>query len=436
MASEAFKDRVKLLLHGLEEGREVRAYLRRFSQDTGGCFAVVKVGGAIVERDLNLLAEALALLQALGLPPVVVFGAGPQLDTELAAQGIPADRVDGFRVTPKEALPTISSASGQMGRELIAAMQARGASGVGVTPGAVRAKVIDESRYGMVGDIHHVDRSAFQHLLDAGIVPLVSCVHTDEQGQLVNVNADNVARAIAEELQPQKVVFVTGTGGILDQDGAIIDSINLAEEGESLFAAEWLRGGMRHKIGEISGLLDRLPSASSVSMVSTEGLIRELFTHTGSGTLVRRGEAIGFHERAEREMVESLIENAFKRTLKASYWESFSPRYTLLSEQRRAGAVVSSIDGVDFLDKFAVLSAARGEGLAKSLWDQLLSHSPTLVWRSRLSNPFNAFYHAHADGSVRRDPWTVFWVGASLEPRMTALADEIASRPGDFEGET
>ena len=435
MLDRTFRERIELLLGGLEEGREVRSYLRQFSQGGEGCFAVIKVGGAILDSDLDVLADALALLQTLGLPPVVVYGAGPQLNAELAERGIPEERRDGFRITPERAMPVIASATGRMGFDLVAAMRRKGAVGVAVHPGALEAELIDRTRYGMVGDIVHVERGALLGLLSAGVVPLISCVHADAAGQLVNVNADNVASAIAEALRPQKVVFVTETGGILNDAGAIISSINLAIDRERLFAAEWLSGGMRHKLSEIADLLDRLPLSSSVSITSTSGLVRELFTHSGSGTLIRRGEAITRHDHPRREDLETLIEDAFGRTLKASYWESFAPRYALLSGQKRAGAVVGSIEGVDFLDKFAVLGEARGEGLAKSVWQELLALSPTLAWRSRRANPFNGFYHAQADGSVRRGHWTVFWVGRGLEGRIGHLADVIAARPGDFVGD-
>jgi len=436
MPDRRFKQRALMLLNGLEEGREVRAYLSRFAAGGAGCFAVVKVGGAIVDQDLDELAEALSLLQSLGLPPIVVYGAGPQLNEQLAAEGFPAERLDGLRVTPEAAMRTVAQAAGDMGHQLALAMRAFGGASAQVHPGVLSVEALNPDRYGRVGDVVGVHTPGLNCLLAAGVVPLVSCVHADNQGRLLNINADNVATAIARALRPQKVVFVTGTGGILDGDNKIISTINLAVEREALFSSSWLEGGMRHKLQEISDLLDELPSASSVSITNTKGLIRELFTHSGSGTLVRRGERIERLDQVLRGDIEPLVEGAFGRTLKASYWNDWSPLYCLLSEQRRAGAVVTTLAGVDVLDKFSVVGAARGEGLAKSLWQSLIAASPEIIWRSRRENPFNAFYHAEADGSVRRGPWTVFWVGNSLEGRIGDLADELAARPGDFEGET
>jgi acetylglutamate kinase len=162
-------------------------------------------------------------------------------------------------------------------------------------------------------------------------------------------------------------------------------------------------------------------------------MVRELFTHSGSGTLIRRGERIERRgAEAIRELV-PLIEGAFGRKLRRGYFEAMTVDYVLASQRNRAGAVIGSIGGVPLLDKFAVAESARGEGLAKSLWQRLIEASPELIWRSRRENPFNGFYSTQADGFVRRGPWTVYWTGRALEPRIEELADQLAARPPDFE---
>lgn len=436
MAEMSFKDRVSLLLGGLEEGREVRAYLRRFRQQNEECFAIVKVGGAIVEESLDPLADALALLQFLNLPPIVVFGAGPQLNDALEAAGFPEQRQDGLRVTSPEAMPLVAKAVAQMGMKLSEAIRLRGASSLALPTGIITGRTINAAKYGAVGEVAAIEKAPITDLLSAGIVPLIGCVQADGSGHLLNMNADGVATALCRELRPQKMVFVTGTGGLLGPDDEIIDTVNLAADEERLFASEWLQGGMAHKLREIADLLKELPLSSSVSVTSASGVVRELFTHTGSGTLIRQGEAIHEVAAPTQQDFGALIEAGFGKSLKASYWQGLEPRYALLSAHKRAGAIVTSHEGVDLLDKFAVVGAARGEGLAKTLWSELAERSSSLIWRSRHENPFNAFYAAHADGFVRRGPWTVFWRGGGIEERLQTLADSLAARPGDFEGET
>src|SRR3546814_17100315 len=98
--------------------------------------------------------------------------------------------------------------------------------------------------------------------------------------------------ALPISLQPYKIVFLTGTGGLLDESDRVIDSINLSTEYDELLAQPWLHSGMRVKIEQIHDLLAVLPPSSSVSITRPAELAQELFTHTGSGTLVRRGERV------------------------------------------------------------------------------------------------------------------------------------------------
>src|SRR6478736_6852699 len=87
------------LLSSMAGAKEIQQYLKRFSQLDAARFAVVKVGGAILRDDLDALVSSLAFLQQVGLTPVVIHGAGPQLDEEMAAAGIAKRTVDGLRVT-------------------------------------------------------------------------------------------------------------------------------------------------------------------------------------------------------------------------------------------------------------------------------------------------------------------------------------------------
>src|SRR5690625_7302440 len=95
------------LLSGMGSAREIQQYLKRFSQLDAKRFAVVKVGGAVVRDDLEALTSSLTFLQQVGLTPIVVHGAGRQLDAELSAAGIEKRTVGGLRVTTPAALAIV-----------------------------------------------------------------------------------------------------------------------------------------------------------------------------------------------------------------------------------------------------------------------------------------------------------------------------------------
>jgi bifunctional N-acetylglutamate synthase/kinase len=209
-------------------------------------------------------------------------------------------------------------------------------------------------------------------------------------------------------------VFLTSTGGLLDQHGNRLPSINLAEDYELLMNQPWVHSGMRLKLQEIKELLDELPPSSSVSITKPDQLARELFTHKGSGTLVRRGEGVALHttmEGVDQDRVRDLLENCFQRRLADNYFED-KPFYRIyLTESYRACAILTRPAGVPYLDKFGVTQKAQGEGLGGSVWSRMRQENPILFWRSRSGNPINAWYFQQSDGAYKSGDWTVFWYG-------------------------
>jgi len=250
--------------------------------------------------------------------------------------------------------------------------------------------------------------------LRAGSIPVIASPGETEQGQILNINADFAANELVRVLQPYKIVFLTGTGGLLDGEGQLIDSINLSTEYEHLMAQPWLNGGMRLKLEQIADLLANLPLTSSVSITRPSELAKELFTHKGSGTLVRRGEKVltfNSWDGIDLARMRTLIESSFGRTLVADYFERTQPRHVYVSENYRAAMILTEEDGLAYLDKFAVLDDAQGEGLGRAVWLVMREQNPQLFWRSRAGNPVNPFYDAECDGSLKQPRWKVYWYG-------------------------
>src|SRR5262249_44037307 len=97
-------DIIVRLLRSLGSRKEVEQYLKQYSAVDSQKFAVIKVGGNILAKDLDALASSLTFLRSVGLYPIVIHGAGPQLDAELKSLGIPTERVNGLRVTTPRVL--------------------------------------------------------------------------------------------------------------------------------------------------------------------------------------------------------------------------------------------------------------------------------------------------------------------------------------------
>ncbi|WP_437813509.1 acetylglutamate kinase [Sorangium sp. So ce1078] len=431
------QDVIVRLLRNLGSRKEVEQYLKQYAAVDQQKFAVIKVGGAILDEDLEALATSLVFLNQVGLYPIVIHGAGPQLDRALAQAGIPTERVNGLRVTTPRVLEIARRVFLRENLRLVEALEEMGTRTRPITAGVFEASVMDEERLGLVGRVQRVHVDAVRSSLRAGHLPILACLGETPGGQIVNINADVAARELALATQPFKMIFLTSTGGLLDEHGRIISAINLEEDYAGLIAQPWLSGGMRLKLQEIKLLLDGLPATSSVSITAPDHLAKELFTHTGSGTLVRRGERILRHDTLDgidRDRLRDLLEACFQRKLDEHYFDK-KPFYRIyLSDSYRATAILTLDSGekaplTPYLDKFAVTTEAQGVGIGGSLWTRMKNENPKLFWRARNGNEINPWYFQQAEGSYRNENWTVFWYGLTSFDDIRACIDHALSLP-------
>ncbi|RDS85596.1 acetylglutamate kinase [Dyella psychrodurans] len=419
------------LLSAMGSAKEIQQYLKRFSQLDAKRFAVVKVGGAVLRDELNDLTSSLTFLQQVGLTPIVLHGAGPQLDEELQAAGITKQTVNGLRVTSPKALGIVRRVFQQQNLRLVEALQAMDTRATSVPSGVFMSSFLDKDVYGMVGKVDSINLAPIEASLRAGSIPVIASLGETDEGQFLNINADFAANELVRVLQPYKIVFLTGTGGLLDDKGQVIDSINLSTEFEHLMAQPWINGGMRVKIEQIADLLQSLPLTSSVSITRPSELAKELFTHKGSGTLVRRGERVFRFESWEgvdRARMRTLIESSFGRKVVDDYFERTEPYRIYVSENYRAAMILTNVDGLVYLDKFAVLDDAQGEGLGRAVWLVMREENPRLFWRSRHGNQINHFYYSESDGCYKQERWKVFWYGLDDFDTIARCVEHCAVR--------
>lgn len=420
------------LLSMMGSAKEISQYVKRFSQLDAKRFAVVKVGGAVIRDDLDALASSLAFLQEVGLTPIVVHGAGPQLDERTAAAGIVKRTVNGLRVTTPEVLTIVRRVFLEQNLSLVQALQKAGARATSIVSGVFEAELLDHDTYGLVGGVKGIHHGLIDASLAAGSIPVIASLGETTGGQILNVNADVAANELVQVLQPYKIVFLTETGGLLDEHGKVINSINLSTDYEHLMVQPWLTGGMRLKIEQIKDLLDAVPVESSVSITTPSELAQELFTHKGSGTLVRRGERVRRFESWEgvdQQRLRTLIESSFGRRLVADYFERTRPFRVYVSENYRSAIILVREEGYAYLDKFAVLDEAQGEGLGRAVWRVMREENPQVFWRSRHKNLINHFYYAESDGSYKQEKWKVFWYGIPDMDGISRCVAHCRTRP-------
>jgi len=427
------------LLGQLGSLREVRHYLEQFSRVRETRFAVVKVGGGVLESDLDNLVGALAFLHRLGLYPIVLHGAGPQLDRALAEAGVDTPKREGLRVTSEAAMAVARPLVYRVNEGLVDALETHGVRTRGLLHGVFECDFADRRRLGLVGAVKRVHMDPVRAAVRAGAMPVVACLGESASGQVLNINADVATRELVWAIEPYKIIFITTTGGLLDEEGRVISAISLSEDFDGLMAQSWLHSGMQLKLAQIRDMLEPLPRSASVSITSPAKLTRELFTHTGAGTLVRKGERIVWLDGLpadRRAELEALLQQAFGRKLRDDWLQQRPVRGVLMAESGRAAALVlDGAEGVPYLDKIVVTPQARGEGLGAALWQALRRHTPAMYWRARAANPIADWYFQQADTAHRREHWVVYTIGIDDYAQMERLVVDAAARDAGWREE-
>src|SRR5579872_2753228 len=296
-----------MIMHRAEQTLAIRAlksaapYIRMYKGKT----FIVKAGGGVFAdtHSTRILMEQIAILHYFGVRVIMVHGGGPQL-TELAdALGIHTRMVEGRRVTDQKSIDLTSMIlNGLINTRILAICRDLNVDAVGISgvdAGLVRAhkrppvRLEDGSDqlvdYGFVGDVDEVDTTVIRKLLDNGLMPVVSPLSADENGILLNINADTVAAAIGAALGAEKLILCTGAPGILERLGdpsSIISYTDLAGLGR-LREEGRLQDGMLPKAKAIeNALLGGVRRVHVVSYKAPEGILGEVFTNEGTGTLI------------------------------------------------------------------------------------------------------------------------------------------------------
>lgn len=322
---------------------------------------------------------------------------------------------------------------------LVDALEHHGVRARGLLHGVFECDFADRERLGLVGQVQRVHLDSVRGAVAAGALPVVACLGETPAGQVMNINADIATRELVWAIKPYKIIFLTPTGGLLDENGRIISAISLTADYADLIAREWVHSGMQLKLSQIRDMLEPLPPSASVSITSAARLNRELFTHTGAGTLVRKGEAIEWFPEIPAErlgQLEALLEASFSRRLRSDWLDGRPVRGLLIAESARAAAlVVEGRGGVPYLDKIVVTPEARGEGLGAALWQSLNARCPAMYWRARANNPIAGWYFQQAESCHRRGAWVVFTIGMTDPTELAGVVDDAAGRDSGWNEE-
>jgi hypothetical protein len=382
---------IQRFLESVGSKADIDLYLRLFRAQRKESFAVIAADAQIVRTALDPFHFDLRILAGLGLYPVVLLGLFDARDADRQAQ-----RVHDW-----------------------------------LEEDQVPARVIAAG-----GDLPDAAKDAVEAAITGSTIPLLSLEGAKE------ASADErfaLLGALARRLGTRKVVFLSTSSGLEREGAPAISMVNLAVDYDRLLGRGMLSRRHGTLLRQVKVLLDETPQRMSVAVVNPLHLLRELFTTSGAGTLIRKGSRIerhaGFND-VDRGRLRGLIESAFGRPLAEGALEPGGrlERQTeslYLEENYLGAAMLSQTPVGPYLTKFAVERQAQGEGIGTDLWTVFTRDYPVFFWRARPANPITPWYVKQCDGLVRLPEWHVFWRGLPPD-RIPQAVDHALRAPVDF----
>jgi len=271
---------------------EALPYIQRFHGKT----IVIKYGGnAMIDDALKQsFASDVVLMKLVGMNPVVVHGGGPQISGTLERVGKTTEFIDGLRVTDSETMDVVEMVlGGLVNKEIVKLINAHGGKAVGLTGkdgDMINAKKISSGKtdvdYGHVGEVVSINSAVVTALEEQQFIPVIAPIGLGQDGATYNINADSVAGALAGTLQAEKLILMTNTPGVLNQQDELLTGLNEAQI-KALKADGTIQGGMLPKVDcGLQAVKSGVKTSHIIDGRVNHALLLEVLTDKGVGTLI------------------------------------------------------------------------------------------------------------------------------------------------------
>ncbi|PCJ58837.1 MAG: hypothetical protein COA79_12275 [Planctomycetota bacterium] len=239
-------------------------------------------------------------------------------------------------------------------------------------------------------------------------------------------NSLDLAKLLLEQLHPRKILVVSNSGGLKLKSNALISYLEIDPDLERLNKNKEITHKVYSEIKKYKILLEQARAYEKkvhVQLVSSEGLLKELFTVQGSGTYLNLRNEVHFYNGYSKVDVLKL-----KKTIEKSFGFKLNENYTFAkndiifkNENSSAFAILKKVGSMYYLDKFVVDPGHQSEGWGNSLWREICSIDKPFFWRTKKTNPLQAWYFKKADGHQRVGDWYVFWIGVGESGRKKVI---------------
>ncbi len=280
--------------------KDIENYVEIFE----GKIIVIKYGGhAMGDKKLaHTFAEDVTILQKLGIKPVVIHGGGPQIGAMLEKLNIESSFINGLRITNEETVEIVEMVlSGSINKDIVNKIHSAGGLAIGLS--GKDAKLILANKLkdkfkdpesniekfldiGFVGKPEKVDSTIINIVTNKLMIPVIAPVGYGINGETYNINADTAAGAIASSLKAERILLLTDVEGVLDSEKKLIPSISVTQA-ESMINNKIITGGMIPKIETCLATVEAgVKAAVIIDGRSSHAILREIFTTSGSGTMI------------------------------------------------------------------------------------------------------------------------------------------------------
>lgn len=288
-------------MHKVNVLAEALPYIRDFH---GSCM-VIKMGGhAMVDKEvMESTIKDILLLYYVGIKPVIVHGGGPEISDKMEQMGVKPKYVDGLRVTDKDTMEIVEMVlDGKVNSQIISTFIKNGGKAVGISgkDGLLiiakkkEIKKIENNEevsidLGHVGETEYINPEILEVLTEKGLIPVISPVAADLEGETYNINADVVAGNVAAALKAKKLIMLTDVPGLMENPGdesSVISQLK-TDELEKKLAKNELRSGMIPKAEAIvAALKGGVERAHIIDGSKEHSILLELLTKEGTGTMI------------------------------------------------------------------------------------------------------------------------------------------------------
>lgn len=265
-------------------------FIKEFNKE----IIVIKYGGsAQTSPELKeKFAQDILLMYLVGIRPVIVHGGGSKITTMLNDLNIQTEFIEGQRVTTKEVMRIAEMIlSGEINKDLVSLLNSHGAKAIGVSgkdAHFITAQAKDFEKWGLTGNITDVKSDVIINLMDEKFIPVIAPIAAGKEigHPGFNINADLCASYVAKAIGANKVVFLTDTAGVLDENKKLLSTLTKGEV-EALKRDGTIHGGMVPKVDACLEAIDGgVHKAHIIDGRLEHSMLLELFTSAGIGTQI------------------------------------------------------------------------------------------------------------------------------------------------------